>query len=119
MRKKYPSQIKYEKNNPTITFRVKTHEYEQIKQMAYKSGKNVSDLVRIALLGLEKDISTVFEHGKKEGNQQGYTKGKKDWAICVYCSICKKEFDIKPLSAQHIYIIENMMGKLWHPEGCP
>ena len=81
MRKKYPSQIKYEKNNPTITFRVKTYEYEQIKQMAYKSGKNVSDLVRIALLGLEKDISTVFEHGKKEGNQQGYTKGKKDWAI--------------------------------------
>jgi predicted DNA binding CopG/RHH family protein len=39
MRKKYPSQIKYEKNNPTITFRVKTHEYEQIKQTAYKSGE--------------------------------------------------------------------------------
>ena len=58
--------------------------------MEYKSGKNVSDLVRIALLGLEKDISTVFEHGKKEGNQQGYTKGKKDWAICVYMFYMQK-----------------------------
>ena len=66
MRKKYPSQIKYEKNNPTITFRVKTHEYEKIKQMVWKSGKNVSELVRIALLALEKDFSTAFENAKKQ-----------------------------------------------------
>lgn len=122
MRKKYASQIKYEKNNPTITFRVKKNEYEQIKQMAQKSGKNISELVRIALLGLEKNVSTTFENGLKIGSDQGYNtgyaKGKKDWAICVYCYKCNKEFYITPLSMQHTYIIEYMLGKLCH-QRCP
>ena len=48
MVKKFPSQIKYEKNNPNITFRMKKHEKEKIGQMARKSGKSVSNLVRMA-----------------------------------------------------------------------
>jgi hypothetical protein len=33
MKKKYPSQIKYEANNPTITIRMKKDEKEKIKQL--------------------------------------------------------------------------------------
>ena len=118
MRKKYPSQMKYEKNNPTITFRVKTHEYEQIKQMVYKSGKNISELVRIALLGLEKEITTVFENGREVGNQQGYdegyTKGIKDRGIWITCYICKKPIDVLPESDTHLRIIYMTRGLVRH-----
>ena len=56
MRKLYPSQIKYLKKNPTITFRMKKKEKDRIKQMATESGKSVSELVRIALLDLEENF---------------------------------------------------------------
>ncbi len=52
--KKYPSQIKYEQNNPTITVRMKLYEKEKINEMAKKAGKTISDLIRMALLNLEK-----------------------------------------------------------------
>ena len=57
MRKRFPSQIRYEKKNPLISFRLKKDEKSKIKLMADRSGKSVSELVRIALLDLEiKDI---------------------------------------------------------------
>ncbi len=90
MRKLYPSQIRYEKNNPTITFRMKKQEKERIKQMAKKSGNSVSELVRIALLNLENNISEEYNNG--------YLKGKNDWAIWCYCWTCKKPIFIKPNS---------------------
>lgn len=100
-RKKFPSQIKYETNNPTITFRMKKHEKTKIRDMVKKSGKSISELIRIALLDLEKDYSEIMDksydngfkdgcsYGEKEGynkgyeigNNDGYNKGKKDWAV--------------------------------------
>ena len=90
MRKKYPSQIKYENENPTITFRVKIKE-EDIQNMAHHTGKSISKTVRIALLSLEKDFThtynSYYESGKKEGikigdkegDKKGYERGKNDW----------------------------------------
>jgi hypothetical protein len=60
MHKKYPSQIRYEENNPGITFRMKKHDKEKIKEMAKKSGKSISNLVRMALLDLEADFSDTI-----------------------------------------------------------
>ena len=110
MRKLYPSQIRYLKENPTITFRMKKEEKDRIKQMANKSGKSVSELVRIALLDLEEDFSVAFTNA--------YNKGMDDWAIWCYCSKCRKYVDIKPNSDNHNKIIEAMDGHLEHLQ-CP
>ena len=54
MKKRFPSQIRYKKKNPSISFRLKNDEKSKIKLMADRSGKSVSEIVRIALLDLEK-----------------------------------------------------------------
>jgi hypothetical protein len=86
--------------------------------MVWKSGKNVSELVRIALLGLEKDFSTSFENAKKVGNQQsykeGYEKGQTEWASYVTCSICKKPIYFKSEDELHRDIIYMTRGKYSH-----
>jgi hypothetical protein len=132
MRKKYPSQIRYETNNPTITFRVKIKEKEDIQNMAHHAGKSISELVRIALLSLEKDFThtynSYYELGKKdgikignnEGYKNGYERGKTDWAISVPCWKCQYRYllYIKPNSTDHQKVIEEMRGRLSH-DICP
>lgn len=127
-RKKFPSVEKYEKNNPTIKFRMKKEEKEAIKIMASDSGKSVSNLVRMALLGLTKDYKENYlqgynyeeKNGKRMGKDEGLAEGKKKWAIWVYCHWCKKPIDIVPNSDNHTKIIQIMKDMISHyPQQCP
>ena len=107
-KEKYPSQIKYEQNNPTITFRMKKHEKERIKKMAERSSKSVSELVRIALLGLEKDFSEAYN--------ESYNRGVNDWAIWVICWRCHQRVYIEPDTDQHKKLLEVTNGYMGHPK---
>jgi hypothetical protein len=111
-RKKFPSQIKYEKNNPTITFRIRKYEKEKIIQMSEESGKNISELVRTALLDLERDFSDVIEDIEARKDVQCMNK----WAIWCYCVKCQDKAYIVPNSKSHNIIIEQMSGYFVHPE---
>ena len=85
MKKRFPSQIRYKKKNPSISFRLKNDEKSKIKLMADRSGKSVSEIVRIALLDLEKDFTATYDKisnqkhrsGFDLGQDQGYKKGCK------------------------------------------
>lgn len=130
MRKKYPSQIRYEKNNPTITIRMKKEEKEKIQQLTQKAGKNISTLVRTSLLGLQKDFSAAYKKsydrgrqegmtiGQQKGYNEGYTNGSNDWAIWIECWKCRKTLFIKPNSADHQRTMNEMQGHLNHGT-CP
>ncbi len=130
MRKKYPSQIRYEKNNPTITIRMKKAEKEKIQQLAQKAGKNISTLVRTSLLESQKNFSATskksYDQGKQEGitigqqigYKEGYSKGSSDWAIWIECWKCRKTLFIKPNSEDHLKTMVEMQGRLSH-DTCP
>jgi flagellar biosynthesis/type III secretory pathway protein FliH len=130
MRNKYPSQIRYENENPTITFRMKIKEKEKIENMAHHSGKSISELVRYALLGLEKDFTHTYESnysfgkeegikiGKQKGYNNGYTDGMNNWAIGVPCWKCHKTVYIKPNSTDYEQTLNEMKGRLSH-DTCP
>ena len=78
--------------------------------MANKSGKSVSELVRIALLDLEGNFSEKYTNA--------YSKGMNDWSIWCFCWKCRKSIYIKPKSDDHNKIIEIMDGYLQHLQ-CP
>jgi hypothetical protein len=130
MTKKFPSQIKYERENPTITFRMKIHEKEKIQGMARRSGKSISKLVRMALLGLENDYSIAcqksfdegkekgIEEGREKGYKEGRQKGTNEWAIWCLCSKCKNRMYIQPNSYLHKEVIKVTEGYLEHAQ-CP
>jgi flagellar biosynthesis/type III secretory pathway protein FliH len=130
MKKKFPSQIRYQENNPNTTFRTTKEEREKIIQMSEKSGKSISELVRIGLLNLQKDFSVAYNNGLEEGKKSGisksyndgydagYSKGSNEWAIWVECHKCYKKLYIKPNTTEHKRIIDNMKGYLKHNQ-CP
>jgi len=130
MRKKYASQLRYEKNNPTITFRMTIKEKELIQNMALRSGISVSRLVRMALLDLEMDFSEgyepIYNSGKKDGEKIGYDngyedghkKGKEEWMIWVPCCFCHQNLYIQPNTENHQRVFDEMKGRLSH-QTCP
>ena len=121
-KEKYPSQIKYEKNNPTMTSRMKLYEKEKIEKMAKRAGKSVSMLIRMALLNLEKDftntINEAYNKGVKAGDSQGYERGKKEWEIIFPCNICSKPLYVPPNSECHKAIIEFLKANKWGHAEC-
>jgi tetrahydrodipicolinate N-succinyltransferase len=116
MVKKFPSQIRYEKNNPSTTFRMKKHEKEKIGQMARKSGKSISNLVRMALLELEKDFSESI----KDAEDRKYVEGMNENAIWFYCKKCNSSVYIEPNSERHKEIIKYISKNKphWTHENC-
>jgi predicted transcriptional regulator len=131
MRMKYPSVIKYEENHPPITFRMTKEEKEKITQLAAQSNRSVSELVRMALLGLEKDFKETWDdgygegyndgerNGKIAGKAEGVTEGTKTWAIWMDCWRCKKPVYIVPNSPDHKKMIERGRSYYSHSPECP
>jgi len=112
-RKIYPSQRRYMDENPAITFRMKKEEKERIVTMAELAGKSVSELVRVALLGLEEDFSEAYD----ESNNIGFATAKSNFRVWFYCDVCAGVIDILPNSDIHKVIINYLKQERWgHPE---
>ena len=134
VKKKFPSQKKYEEENPAITFRIKKHEKELILGMVEKSGKSVSDIVRMSLLDKEKDFSEAYDkascegydrgiivgknQGYKDGYTEGYNKSKVEFGLKITCKKCDKTFYIATDYDFRAGIIEYMDRIGWSHEGC-
>jgi predicted DNA-binding protein len=116
-RKIFPSQRRYMDENPAITFRMKREEKERIVQMAELAGKSVSELVRVALLGLEEDFSEAYEKVRNEGYKKGFMDAKKTYRLWNYCNICGGVIDLLPNSNEHKAIIDYLKKERWgHPK---
>ena len=113
-KKKYPSQIKYEENNPTITFRMKKHEKDIIREMSKKFEKSISQLVRESLLEARKEYSDAYD----KGHLDGFKEGSVEWASWFYCSKCGEKIFIKPNSNVHKIIIGYMKEHHWVHAEC-
>jgi len=114
MRKKYPSQIRYEENNPTITFRVTKEEKELIERIAKLSKRSVSTLVRMKLLDLEKEITLIYNQLKADADQ----KAKEKYALSYPCPICGSMIIIRPNSKSHNEIKQYLKENGWAHADC-
>jgi len=112
-RKIFESQRRYMDENPAITFRMKREEKERIVKMAELAGKNVSELVRVGLLGLEEDFSEAYENARISGYNHGFQNAKKDYRIWNFCDVCGKAIDIQPNSDAHKAIIDYLKKGRW------
>lgn len=111
MRKKYPSKIRYEENNPSITFRVTKEEKESIEQMAEEADKSISTLVRIALLHLHEEMEDMYGDAYNYGYDIGCDDTKKNYAISYPCSVCGSLCVISPNSECHKAVLQFLQEK--------
>lgn len=126
MAKKYPSQIRYEENNPSMTFRVKKEEKELIENMAKRAGKSISELVRVALLELEENFAETLEdtwndgqkYGLDAGKTIGYQKAKNEYEITYPCTICGSSCTLPPNSDCHKAVVQFLKENRWAHGEC-
>lgn len=114
MAKTYPSQKRYQENNPAITFRLKKSEKEKIDRMVERTGKSISDLVRMAFFDPEKGIFELFHHGIHEGLQIASDQG----GFYFYCAVCGEKMYISPNSEIHNAVIQYLKQQGWGHAGC-
>jgi hypothetical protein len=111
---KPPSRIRYEKNNPVVSFRIKKVWYDEFKAFLINQGLSIGDFFRIAF---EKQKDS-YERFKEKWYAEGYNKAVSDWQIWFFCKICGKRIDIEPNSDPHKDLIEYMKNKGWAHTEC-
>jgi predicted transcriptional regulator len=113
----YPSQVRYLKKNPVVSFRLKKEEKEKLDKIADLEGKTPGQYVRDFLNGLvekrEKE-KEIYDNGFKNG----YEKGKKDWQIWYPCNVCGQPIFIKPRSESHKDLARYMKSEGWGHTSC-
>ena len=116
--KRFPSQVRYDKTHPTVSFRVSQEELGEIREMAKQEGKTIGDLVREALNKDVKNKKSRYRAGHTTGYNAGYRKAKRDHQIWYFCCVCGERVDITPNGDSHKAIIEMMKEKRWGHESC-
>ena len=116
--KRFPSQVRYDKTHPTVSFRVSQEELGEIREMAKQEGKTIGDLVREALNKDVKNKKSRYRAGYTTGHNAGYRKAKKEYEIWYYCSICGERMSMQPNDNDHKAMIEMMKEKGWGHASC-
>jgi flagellar biosynthesis/type III secretory pathway protein FliH len=121
---KPPSRIKYEQNNPTISFRIQRSLYDKLKSVLKEKNMSNADFIKAALQEKQKNIDSnqyknyteSYELGKKDGLMQGYSKAQDDFAFWCSCYKCKRPFYVKPGTKEYQMVIDQMKEKYCHLE---
>ena len=115
-RHKPPSRIRYEQNNPTISFRVSREVHDKLKDHLAKRGVSFADFVKESL-GVQQIQMPDVGKIKQAAWNEGYRKAKATYEICLSCSECQQPISIKPNSRLHEEIIDQFEG-LWFHTTC-
>jgi len=137
----YPSQGKYDANNPPVSFRVSKEERKQLEEMASREGMTAGQYVRDFLKGIVEERETEakirkdgfdngrneglkegrkdgFDDGRKEGFKEGYKNGMNDWQIWYPCSYCNDSVYIRPMDEAHDVILKFFLTLGWGHKSC-
>lgn len=112
--KKLPSRIKYEKNNPTVSFRVTKDLRDVLEDIKERTGKSYAGIVKEVLTKAEETWEKAFE----EGCDEGYEAATMEYRIWYNCSVCGKKIFIDPNSKIHKKVIEYLRKEGWGHKSC-
>lgn len=111
-KRKSPSRIRYEKNNPVVSFRIKEEWKDEFKVFLKDQGLSIGDFFRIAFekqkANYKRAETRGYNRGYTVGDTDGYKRAVSDWRIWFFCKICDKAIYITPNSDMHKDIIEYM-----------
>jgi flagellar biosynthesis/type III secretory pathway protein FliH len=131
--KSYPSQERYDENNPSVSFRVPKLLLEKLKTMAAREGKTPGQYVRDFLTGKveerENEASIYqagYDEGRAKGEEEGYKRGVEDGRsagreatqIWFPCSVCGKQMHVVPGSELHKEIMQYVKRAGWGHAAC-
>ncbi len=112
-RRKSPSRIKYEKENPTVSARLPKETRDMLRGVLAKLGMSLAHALRVLAGELE-----VKVRPSDEARQLGYKEAKNRYMVTFPCSICG---ELMPITGQKA---KEAVGKYmtehgWHHTECP
>ncbi|MFC1861566.1 hypothetical protein ACFLYL_04790 [Chloroflexota bacterium] len=113
---KPPSRLRYENNNPTISFRVSREVYDKLKAHLARRDVSFANFVKESLGVQQTQIPDVGKIKQAAWNE-GYRKAKATYEICLSCSICQQPITVRSNSQMHKAIIDHLEG-LWSHGNC-
>lgn len=109
-KRKPPSRIRYEENNPTVSGRVSREMYDELVRVKGADGKSFADILKIGLAKAKASVKKA-EAIRKEGFDKGYKMGYEDaktvYMVTYSCPICKGTIEVK--SEEEIAAIRTYM----------
>lgn len=90
-KKKAPSRVRYERDNPTVSCRVTREIYDRLKVIKEIEGKSFADVLKTGLNTHEVKIRKAAPMRKKvydEGYAQGYTAALNRFKVVYPCNVC-------------------------------
>jgi hypothetical protein len=111
-----PSRIKYEKNNPPVSFRVRKDIFDRIQHTKSVGGNSFADIFMAGLGKMEaraKKLEEARKQGYDEGYQKGFNEAKLRYRVIYKCDICGQPIEItSPETKEAVskYMRENSWG---------
>lgn len=115
-KKRYPSQVKYDQANPTITVRLKKDTKDLLDKC--KGDLSQREMIRKLIMDNKDALQTAYEAGTLDGYGEGFTRAKKEHEIAYCCDVCKKEIGIEPFSDEHKAIVNHLFREGWGHNEC-
>ena len=103
--KKSPSRVRYERNNPVISFRATKEMLERTEAVKKAEGKSNADIFEDGLglnevkIRSEKDIR---DEAYQKGYTEGYQAARKLYAVTFLCIICRKTIEVTTEEVKNI-----------------
>ena len=83
-------------SNPSITFRLSEEDKERVRELAWKAGKSLGQVLRECLGVAEGSYAEAFNRGRREGIEVGRKQGAEETAYSLRfpCGKCGREVDV-------------------------
>ena len=110
------SQIKYDEEHPTVSFRIDKELYDLLMRIKEKEGKSIADVLRIGAGILKVKIeeeSKIKKAAYDEGFRTGYKQAEDKYKITFPCHVCKQPIVISIQSGKKEitrYLIQSQWG---------
>ena len=87
-----PSRLRYEQNNPTISFRLPLNLKDELEQILAVSEQSFADFVKEALKVKERTVGAAYDHGHRAA--------KETYLVTYRCSVCGKTVEVQSSEAK-------------------
>ena len=97
-KQKPPSRVKYEKENPTMSFRMCRADYEEIEDIKEAEGLSNADLILIGagkVRAQQSRESAIQKIGYDAGYRSGYEEAAKRFKVVFRCKICGQAMEVE------------------------
>ena len=115
---KTPSRIRYEKKNPVFSVRMAEKWHNDLNALLRDQNLSRRDFMGLTLGKRKVNYKRVHTRGYEKGYYEGYDKGKSDWRIWHFCSVCGETIYIIQNSNSHNALIDYMSKHGWGHAEC-